>query len=68
MARKSPLNDAYQRAKSKPLGEGSRFAAIKAKAAASGARNPGAVAAAAGRKAHGQKAMTRYSQMGKRNK
>lgn len=47
------------------LGSGKRFAVIKAKAAASGAKNPGAVAAAAGRKAHGQKAMTRYSKMGK---
>jgi len=48
------------------LGTGKRFAAIERKAAASGARNPAAVAAEAGRKAHGQKAMTRYSQIGKR--
>lgn len=50
----------------KPLGEGSRFAAVAASAAASGARNPNAVAAAAGRKAHGQKAMTQYSKMGRK--
>lgn len=47
------------------LGSGKRFAAIEANAKASGAANPAAVAAAAGRKAHGQKAMTRYSKMGK---
>lgn len=56
----------YERARNKPLGEGSRFAAVEAEAAASGARNPAAVAAAAGRKAHGQKAMTRYSKMGRK--
>jgi len=56
----------YQKARQKPLGEGSRFAAIERSAAASGARNPAAVAAAAGRKAHGQAAMTRYSKMGRK--
>lgn len=50
------------------LGEGSRFKAVARSAAGSGARDPEAVAAAAGRKAHGQKAMTRYSQMGKHSK
>jgi len=55
----------YEQAKKKPLGEGSRFAAIEASAKASGAKNPAAVAAAAGRKAHGQKSMTRYSKKGK---
>jgi hypothetical protein len=49
------------------LGQGGRFAAVKAKAKASGARDPDAVAAAAGQKAHGQKAMTRYSEKGKRD-
>jgi len=48
------------------LGSGARFRAIEKKAAASGARNPEAVAAAAGRKAHGKKAMARYSAMGRR--
>lgn len=51
--------------KKAPLGQGSRFKQVEAKAKASGAKNPAAVAAAAGRKAHGQKAMTRYSQKGK---
>ena len=53
--------------KKAPLGQGGRFAAVEAAAAKSGARNPAAVAAAAGRKAHGQKAMTRYSKMGMRD-
>lgn len=52
-------------AKKAPLGEGSRFKKVEAEAKASGAKDPGAVAAAAGRKAHGQKAMTRYSKKGK---
>lgn len=52
----------------KPLGSGANFRAIEKKARASGARNPAAVAAAAGRKAHGKKAMTRYSAMGRRRK
>jgi hypothetical protein len=47
-----------------PLGSGARFKAIEANA--SGADDAAAVAAVAGRKAHGQKAMTRYSQIGKR--
>jgi hypothetical protein len=50
------------------LGSGARFKAVERSAARSGARNPAAVAAAAGRKAHGQKAMTRYSKMGRRGK
>jgi hypothetical protein len=58
----------YETAKKSPLGSGKRFAAVEAEAAASGAENPAAVAAAAGRKAHGQKAMTRYSKMGKRKR
>lgn len=48
------------------LGSGARFKAVEAAAKASGAKNPAAVAAIAGRKAHGQKAMTRYSKMGKK--
>ena len=48
------------------LGGGGRFAKIKREAAASGARNPGAVAAAAGRKAHGQAKMTKWSVAGRK--
>jgi hypothetical protein len=46
---------------SSPLGSGARFAAVEASAAASGARDPGAVAAAAGRKKYGAK---RFAAMG----
>lgn len=48
-----------------PLGSGKNFAKIEREAAKSGARNPAAVAASAGRKAHGQKAMTSYSKKGR---
>lgn len=51
--------------KSMKLGGGGRFAAIKAKAAASGAENPAAVAAAAGISAHGKKRMTDWATLGK---
>jgi hypothetical protein len=50
------------------LGSGKRFAAIEKKAAASGAKNPAAVAAAAGIKAHGKKQMAKWAQAGKRRK
>lgn len=72
MAEKKPLaarkaaRKEYEKAAKKPLGEGSRFAAIEKSAAASGASNPAAVAAAAGRKAHGQKVMTALSKKGKK--
>ncbi len=49
------------------LGTGARFKSVEASAAASGARDPAAVAAVMGRKAHGQKAMTRYSKMGRKH-
>lgn len=52
-------------AKRGKLGSGKRFEAVEKSAAASGARDPGAVAAAMGRAAHGQKQMTRYSKMGR---
>ena len=43
------------------LGSGARFKAVAAAARRSGARNPNAVAAAAGRKALGAAAMKRYA-------
>lgn len=46
------------------LGSGSRFKAVEAAAKKSGARNPAAVAAAAGRKKYGQKKMTALSKAG----
>jgi hypothetical protein len=48
-----------------PLGEGGRFAAVEAKAAASGARNPAAVAAAAGRKKYGAEKMAKMAAAGR---
>ena len=47
------------------LGQGGRFAAIEAKAAASGARNPAAVAAAAGRKKYGAAKMAKMAMAGR---
>jgi len=49
-----------------PLGQGGRFAAVEAAAARSGARNPGAVAAAAGRKKYGAAKMARMAAAGRR--
>lgn len=48
------------------LGTGERFAKVRAAAARSGARNPDAVAAAAGRKKYGQKKMTQLSVAGRK--
>ncbi len=48
------------------LGSGSRFAAVERSAAASGARDPGAVAYMAGVKAHGKAKMSQLAQAGKR--
>jgi hypothetical protein len=50
------------------LGSGSRFKAIEKKAAASGAKNPAAVAAAAGDKKYGVKKMEKMAQAGKKKK
>jgi len=56
----------YEAVKKKSkLGSGARFKAVEAAAKASGAKNPAAVAAMAGRKAHSAKAMAKYSKMGK---
>ncbi len=51
--------------KNAKLGEGGRFAAVEASARASGARNPAAVAAAAGRKKYGAKKMASLSLKGR---
>lgn len=51
---------------SKPkLGSGARFASVEASAAKSGARNPAAVAYAAGVAAHGKKRMAQLAEQGK---
>lgn len=61
--------DAYEKAakKYKP-GEGGRFKAIEKAAAAGGAENPGAVAAAIGRKKYGAKKMAAMAVAGKKKK
>ena len=51
--------------KTAKLGSGKRFAAVEASAKASGAKNPGAVAAMAGRKKYGAKKMAKMSAKGK---
>ena len=72
MARKSPAarraaREAYEEtAKHSPPGEGSRFEAVKKSAAAGGARNPGAVAAAIGRKKYGKARFQKMAQRGKK--
>ena len=48
------------------LGEGSRFRAVERSAEASGAEDPGAVAAAIGRKKYGLKRMARMAAAGRK--
>lgn len=48
------------------LGTGKRFQAIEKAAAASGAKDPAAVAAAAGMKAHGKAKMQQLAQAGRK--
>lgn len=50
------------------LGSGSRFKAVERKAAKSGARNPAAVAAAAGMKKYGKARMEKMAAAGRRKK
>lgn len=47
------------------LGSGARFKAVEKAAAASGADNPGAVAASAGRKKYGGKKMAKLAAKGR---
>jgi hypothetical protein len=53
-------------AKSKPPGEGSRFKAVEASAKAGGATDPGAVAAAIGRKKYGKAKFQKMAAAGKK--
>jgi len=52
-------------AKKPKLGSGARFAAIEEKAKKSGAKNPAAVAAAAGDKKYGKEKMAKMAAKGK---
>jgi hypothetical protein len=49
-----------------PLGQGGRFAAVKASAAKSGARDPGAVAYTAGMKKYGKAKMAKMAAAGRK--
>jgi len=59
---------AARKRKQPKLGSGARFRAVAASAARSGARNPNAVAAAAGRKKWGGKKMAALSAAGRKRK
>jgi len=50
------------------LGSGARFRALEKKAAASGANDPAAVAAAAGRKKYGAKRFAQLAARGRKRK
>lgn len=72
MARQSPAarraareNYEHARRTSKP-GEGKRFDALEESARAGGARDPGAVAAAAGRKKYGAKRFAKMAAHGRK--
>lgn len=69
LAQRRSLRKKYEEAAatSKP-GEGSRFAALEASAKASGATNPAAVAAEAGRKKYGKARFQKMATAGKRHK
>lgn len=54
--------------KKPPLGSGKRFAQVERSAAASGARDPAAVAATVGRDKYGQKKMTALATKGAKGK
>lgn len=60
LAERRAARKEYEQAKKKPVGEGSRFAAIEKSAKLGGAKEPGAVAAAIGRKKYGK---TRFQKM-----
>lgn len=72
MARANPsirraAREKYQEAaKNNPPGEGSRFKAVEAEAAANGARDPGAVAAAVGRRKYGAKRFAAMAAAGRK--
>ena len=53
-------------AKSMKLGQGGRFAALKAKLAKQGVNNPGGLAASIGRKKYGAAKMSKWSAAGRK--
>lgn len=66
--RRRTRKTAAKATKTAKLGSGKRFAAVKASAKAGGARDPGAVAAMAGRKKFGAKKMGKMAAAGRKGK
>ena len=66
LAQRRAARTKYEQAKKKPLGEGSRFAAIEESARLGGATNPAAVAAAIGRRKYGGKRFAKMAAAGKK--
>lgn len=64
--RRAARKNAEKVEKTAKLGSGSRFKAVEKEAQASGAKNPAAVAAAAGRKKYGAAKMTALSKAGRK--
>jgi len=60
--------EAKKAAKKPKLGSGKRFEKVEAEAKKSGAKNPAAVAAAAGILKYGKKKMTKMAVKGKKDK
>lgn len=54
--------------KTKPLGEGSRFKAVEESARLGGAKNPGGIAAAIGRKKYGKAKFQKLAVAGRKKK
>jgi len=69
LAKRRAARKHYEKvARSKPVGEGSRFEAVEASAKAGGARNPGAVAAAIGRKKYGKAKFQKMAAAGRKRR
>lgn len=68
LAQRKTARKAYKRAAKTPLGGGKRFAAVKRVAKLGGAREPGAVAAAIGRKKYGKKKFQAMAAAGRKKK
>ena len=66
LAQRRAARKDYEKAKKKPLGEGSRFKAVEKAAAAGGAENPAAVAATQMWKKYGKKGGAKLIRKGKK--
>lgn len=68
LAQRRAARKGYEAASKKPLGEGSRFAAVEKSAKLGGASNPGAVAASIGRKKYGKEKFQKLAAAGRKKK